>query len=398
MRHTCLTCFPESRATTEEIIPSGFGSLVRKYVGKADKSIDTLAGWEARFIALLSEKWKLIDAAGRSQKHVTGLRTKNPQLSDAEIENILRCVYVRKAFENLIISVQDPARSSEASVARNSNPLDESRLSDGEVPDSEYHNTDKQQDLSEIEDAVDGTPENAPPVHIDVYRYKTDVDGFLNDLVPHLRQEVEDYWKAHPEKRPAPLNPIIGAPAFKSKLPEAGDEDDPTVEAAPKKMPYRAAKLGFTEGDLMNALTTMSAEDQEFIHQRFEAGHTLKEMAQKLGISIKRTRTREKKVVERLIAKLCKNPVDNVRNKMTGQELLQSELASNAERIAAMQTQPRRSNGNEWKAALRPRTRQAWDLFEIGKTEAEIAAIMNVGVKDAGAMVMTAKRLRDRRV
>jgi hypothetical protein len=37
-------------------------------------------------------------------------------------------------------------------------------------------------------------------------------------------------------------------------------------------------------------------------------------------------------------------------------------------------------------------------LFEIGKTEAEIAAIMNVGVKDAGAMVMTAKRLRDRRV
>jgi len=93
---------PSDPPIEQQIIAAGFGNLVRKFVGTADQTLDTASGWEGRFTAALSTKWKLIEAAGKNKIYVEGLKNKNPSLSDAAIENILRCSYVKKMFQHLI--------------------------------------------------------------------------------------------------------------------------------------------------------------------------------------------------------------------------------------------------------------------------------------------------------
>lgn len=221
----CIECFPDGLPISADecsieyqVMSAGFGILVRKFVGLADKDFDTAAGWESRLIAHISEKWKLIVAAGKNPAYVERLRKKNPQLTDAEIESGLQHSYVKKMFQNLLIDICDPTRSSEAYIQKNS-VYQRDDDDDSFFGTERDHTPAKSQKKISMEESDErgnmddpGEPELAAPIFIDVYRFKLDPDGFLASLYPYLRELVETFWNEHPELRPKPRPYIIGLP------------------------------------------------------------------------------------------------------------------------------------------------------------------------------------------
>jgi hypothetical protein len=231
----CCECFVEGLPVLaienppdleQQVIAAGFGILIRKFVEKADKErFDTASGWEASFISTLAAKWELVRAAGRNETYVQRLREKNPGLASDEIENILRCAYVKEIFQNLLTDALVPARSSEAAVILSSESLDEAnsaRRADRSDEDETPAKSAKKADLGSIESRGNigdlAEREQALPIYIDVWEYKRDPNGFLGHLFPYLHEIIEGFWAQHPEKKPNPVARVIGAPD-KTELP-----------------------------------------------------------------------------------------------------------------------------------------------------------------------------------